>query len=247
MAESSTRPEDLERRLREAEADELHALLHRYAPELDSRLAVQALRNPFLGREGIETLADQGRLLAAYEVKRLLALHPRSPEPLALRFVPSLFWRDLLEVGVDMRVRPTVRRAADRRLMSRLSGLATGEKVAIARRASRRVLERLRRDPSPRVIGALLENPRMTEGVIVPLVADADAQPKVLELVARNRRWGVRYEVRFALCTNPRTPVQTVLPMLPMLRKRDLRTVSREMRLPMPVRRRAKVLLGDDV
>lgn len=247
MAESSARPEDLERRLREADAEELHALLHRHAPELDSRLAVQALRNPFLGREGIEALAEQGRLLAAYEVKRLLALHPRSPEPLALRFVPSLFWRDLLEVGVDMRVRPTVRRAADRRLMSRLPGLATGEKVAIARRGSRRVLGRLRRDPSPRVIGALLENPRMTEGVIVPLVADADAQPKVLELVARNRRWGVRYEVRFALCTNPRTPVQTVLPILPMLRKRDLRTVSREMRLPMPVRRRAKVLLGEAV
>jgi hypothetical protein len=242
MAEPSP---DLDRRLREADTEELHDLLQRFAPELDTRQAVHALRNPFLGREGIETLADHGRLLASYEVKRLIALHPRTPEPLALRFVPSLFWRDLLEVGVDTRVRPTVRRAADRRLMSRISSLATGEKMAVARRASRRILSRLRHDPSPRVVGALLENPRITEGVIVPLVASEDAQPQVLDLVARNRRWGVRYEVRLALCCNPRTPVRTVLPILPMLRKRDLRTVAREVRLPMAVRRRAEVLLGE--
>ncbi|MGD2114123.1 MAG: hypothetical protein PVG07_03660 [Acidobacteriota bacterium] len=237
--------QDLERRLRGAETEELHDLLHRYAAEMDVREAVHALRNPFLGREGIETVAEQGRLLASYEVKRLIALHPRTPEPLALRFVPSLFWRDLLEMGVDTRVRPTVRRAADRRLMGRLSSLATGEKMAVARRASGRILSRLRHDPSPRVAGALLENPRITEGILVPLVASDDAQPKVLELVARNRRWGVRYEVRLALCCNPRTPVRTVLPILPMLRKRDLRTVAREIRLPAAVRRRAKVLLGE--
>ena len=238
-------PADLERRLREADTEELHELLDRHAEQMDVRQAMHVLRNPFLDREGIEAVADQGRLLASYEVKRLIALHPRTPEPLALRFVPSLFWRDLLEMGGDTRVRPTVRRAADRRLMGRMSGLATGEKMAIARRASGRVLERLRHDPSPRVVAALLENPRITEGVILPLVSSDDAQPKVLELVARNRRWGVRYEVRFALCLNPRTPVQAVLPILPMLRKRDLRTVSRQMRLPMPVRRRANVLLGE--
>ena len=118
--------DDLERRLRDAETEELHGLLRRRATELDVPSALGALRNPFIGREGIEAVAGQGRLLASYELKRQIALHPRSPEPLALRFVPSLFWRDLLELGLDTRVRPTVRRAADRRLIGRLLGARGG-------------------------------------------------------------------------------------------------------------------------
>ncbi len=239
--------DELERRLRDAETDELHALLRRHGPELDVPAVLGALRNPFIGREGIESIAGQGRLLASYELKRQIALHPRSPETLALRFVASLFWRDLLELGLDTRVRPTVRRAADRRLLGRLGGLSTGEKVAIARRASPRVLGRLRHDPAPRVIAALLENPRVTEGVLLPLASSDDAPPGVLEILARNRRWGTRYEIRQALCSNPRTPVPTVLPILPLLRKRDLRTIARSVRLAPAVRRRAGVLLGEDV
>lgn len=220
------------------------ALLERHAEELDLPAARQALRNPFLGREGIDLLMAQTRLLSAYQVKRAVAAHPATPEILALRFVPTLFWRDLVEVGLDTRVRPTVRRAADRQLVARLQGLAVGEKSAIARRASARVLERLRHDPSARVMRSVLENPRATEGLLLPLVSQDDARPEVLEEVARSRRWGARYEVRRALCSNPRTPAATALRILPHLRKADLRKLTREVRVPAVVRRRAEVLLG---
>ena len=238
-------PQDLARRLREAGGEELLALLDRHAPELDPAAAQQALRNPFVGREAIEIVAAQGRLLPSYEIKRLIALHPRTPEPLALRFVPSLFWRDLLELGLDTRVRPTVRRAADRRLVARLPALAVGEKASLARRASARVLGQLRTDPSTRVVGALLENPRLTEGVLLPLVSSEDARPDVLEVVARHRRWGARYEVRLCLCLNPSTRVATALAILPYLRKSDLRGVARRPRIAPAVRRRVEVLLGE--
>lgn len=238
-------PRALAHRLREVDGDELLALLRRHAPELDLAAAQQALRNPFLGREGIEILAAQGRLLPAYEIKRLIALHPRTPEPLALRFVPALFWRDLVELGLDTRVRPTVRRAADRRLIARLPALAVGERSALARRAASRVLGRLRHDPSARVVASLLENPRLTEGVLLPLAASEDARPEVLEVVARHRRWGVRYEVRLGLCLNPNTRLATALATLPSLRKSDLRMVARRPRLAPAVRRRVEVLLGE--
>lgn len=237
-------PPELPRRLREADADDLLDLLRRYAEELDVAAVRQALRNPFLGPEGIETIAGQGRLLPAYEVKRALTLHPRTPEVLALRFVPMLFWRDLVELGLDTRVRPTVRRAAERRLVSRLPGLAVGEKVAIARRASPRVLGQLRNDPNVRVVRALLDNPRTTEGLVLPLLAQHDARPDVLRAVARHRRWGVRYEVRLGLCRHPNTPLAAALGLLPHLRKADLRKLAAETRVPSAVRRKAEVLLG---
>ena len=102
----------------------------------------------------------------------------------------------------------------------------------------------LRNDPEPRVIEALLENPRLTEGSLLPMLSREVARPEVLSLVANSHRWGTRYPVRVAICKNPRTPATSSLPLLPMLKKKDLGAVARDRRLPSVVRRRAEVLLG---
>lgn len=236
---------ELAARLREADAERLPALVREHLSSLDPQAVRQVLLNPFAGREVIGLLIEQTRLLTSREVRSALARHPHTPQPHALRFVAGLYWRDLVAVGIDARVRPAVRRAADRALHGRLPGLATGEKMAIARRASPRVLSQLRRDSNPRVVAALLENPRLTEGVLMPLIQDETAEPAVLETIARDRRWGIRYETRLGLAKNPRTPVQTALGLLPHLKKHDLRTVARAPRIRQPVRRRAEVLLGE--
>ncbi len=80
--------------------------------------------------------------------------------------------------------------------------------MAIARRASPLLIAQLRSDPEPRVIAALLENPRLTEGGLMPMVSSETTSPEVLGMVARHGRWGVRYPVRLALCRNRRTPVR---------------------------------------
>lgn len=235
----------LEHRLREADAETLLALVRKHAANLEVPDVRQVLRNPFADREVIEELIDLPRLLTATEVRSALARHPRTPQPHALRFVGGLYWRDLVALAIDTRVRPAVRRAAERALKSRLPGLALGERMAIARRGSPGILAVLRRDPNPRVVQALLENPRITEGVLMPLVQDDQAEPAVLQVISKDRRWGVRYEIRVGLAKNPRTPVQTALGLLPHLKKRDLRTVARAVRIRAPVRRRAEVLLGE--
>lgn len=240
-----TEATDLERRLREADAETLLSLVKEHVTTLQIPEVRQVLRNPFASREVIEVLVSQPRLRTAHEIRSALARHPHTPQTHALRFVAGLYWRELLAVGTDIRVPPVVRRAADRAIHARLPGLAVGEKMAIARRAGPGVLAQLRRDPSPEVVGALLENPRLTEGTLMPLVQDETAEPKALEAIARDRRWGSRYEVRVGLARNPRTPLQTALAILPHLKKRDLRTVTRASRVRAPVRRRAKVLLGE--
>lgn len=240
-----TASEDLARRLREAGPEELLPLLRRHLDELSAAAARHALANPYAGREVVETLAAQRRLLSAYEVRRALACHPRAPQATALRFIPGLYWRDLIELGLDVRVPPAVRRSADRYLTERLPSLAVGEKMTIARRAGRGVLMRLRHDPDRRVIRAMLENPRLTEGLLSPLVRSTSAPPTVLALVAESPRWGVRYDVRVGLARNPRTPVETALRLLPHLKKPDLASVAAASLLGAAVRRRARLLLGE--
>lgn len=237
--------DDLGRRLREAGPEELLRLLREHADHLDAPAARQALCNPHGGAEVVDLLASQPRLLSFYEVRRDLAHHPKTPEVLALRFVPGLFWRDLMTLGLDTRLRPTLRRAADLQLLSRLPELAVGERAALARRASAAILAQLRNDPNPRVIGALLDNPRLTEGILAPVLASSTTPPAVLGLIAGDRRWGVRYPLQVALAKNPRTPLETVLRILSSLRKPDLKIVASDPRLPEPARFRARLLLGE--
>ena len=236
--------DSIEQRLAAADEEELLELVRNHLAALDGATMRRLLRHPFLGREAIQLLLEDRQAVGSYEVRRELAGHPHTPEPRAMQLVATLYWRDLSQLSTQTRIRPTVRRAAERRLADRLPGLAVGEKVAIARRCSPALVPRLGQDPNPRVIQALLENPRLTEGVLLQLVSRDSTRPEVLALIARDRRWGVRYRVRVPICRNPNTPVATALAQLPALRKPDLREVADDRRLAAAVRRRADLLLG---
>jgi hypothetical protein len=178
-------------------------------------------------------------------VRRDIVRCRATPEMLALRLLAGLYWADLMAIGLDTHLHPRLRRAADQHLMARLQGLAVGEKVSLARRASPAVLAQLRNDPTPRVIAALLDNPRLTEGTLAPLAHGERTPAPILELLAADRRWGVRYPLRLALARNPRTPVATALRLLSGLHKPDLRGLASDLRLAEAVRRRARLLLGE--
>jgi hypothetical protein len=238
---------DLERRLRDADAEELLTLVRQHATEIGVPAARQVLRNTFVTGEIIEALIAQRALMTSYEMRREITLHPRTPQVLALRFVPRLFWRDLVQLGRETRVKPVVRRAADRDLLNRLPSLGAGEKMAIARQAGPGVLVALRHDPSPRVMSALLENPRLTEGILAPTLSSEATPPNVLRVIAGNRLWSNRYGVRVTLARNPRTPTEVSLRILPTLKKPDLESVASDVRLGQVIRRRARLLLGGEV
>jgi len=231
-------------RLAEASSDELLDLVEANLMAIDQNSARQALKNPHVTREVVELLASHKGLVTSRELRRQLVAHRLAPEPLALRMVSTLFWRDLLAIVVETRVRPTVRRAAERNLVGRLSAMSAGERMSVARRASPGVIAELRRDPDRRVIQALLDNPRMTEGALAPLVASEAARPDVLEAIISHRRWGQRYTIRAQFCRNPRSPTGRVLREMSMLRKIDLRQLVSDPRLAAAVRKRAELLLG---
>lgn len=236
--------QEVQRRLRDAGPEGLLELLRSHLAELAPPAMRLLFRNPHLNREMIEMVLSERRLLTFQEIRKELVKHRQTPEVQALRLVSGLFWRDLLDISGDNRIRPRIRRAAERHLLQRLPGLGAGEKATLARRAGPLLVSQLRSDSEPRVIAALLENPRLTEGALVPLVSSETAKPEILTLVARNPKWGIRYPIRLSLARNRRTPVQIALSLLPHLKKPDLKGIESDRRLPMPVRRRAAVLLG---
>jgi hypothetical protein len=233
---------ELRRQLREADEESLGELIESRGAELEAPVAAHAFRNPFLTGRLIEAIAALPRLAVAYEIRREIVGHPRTPPSLALRHVGGLYWADLVRVGGDTRLHPLVRRAADRRLIERLPGLAVGERIAIARAGGAAIVAVLRHDPVPAVVSALLENPRLTEALLVPLAASERAGPRVLAVLAADPRWGARIGVRAALCRNPATPAAAVQRLLPALAAPDLAAIAADARLAEPVRRRAREL-----
>ena len=106
------------------------------------------------------------------------------------------------------------------------------------------MLHALRNDPTPRVIAALLDNPRLVEGDLLPVVAGEASRPQVLEVILKHRKWGSRPPIRAAAARNPRTPLALALNLLPLLGKPDLRAIAADSQLLLPLRRKAELLCG---
>jgi hypothetical protein len=241
-----TPDQDLGALLRRAGSRQLHELVVANGHRLDVRHARQVLLNPYVTAPVIEELVANRRLMTRYEVRSAVARHRRTPQTVALRFISGLFWRDLLDVAADLRIAPAVRRVAEKYLARRLERLTVGEKTTVARRATPAVIERLRRDRHPYVFKALLDNPRLTEAALLPALCDDRAPPRILDLVAKDPRWGARYAVRRSLCRNPQTPFQVIFSLLPRLRRQHLLEIAELEAHSWIVRHRARELIDAD-
>ena len=244
VTEHDQRPDDLLQRLRGAGPAELKQLLVSNRQFLDAVCARQILRNPHADRQVAELLIGCPHLIRVYEVRKDLALSPHTPEVQAVRYVSGLFWQDLAQATSNVRVRPRIRRAAEQKLGQRLPGLSLGERISLARVASGLLLNDFRWDKNLRVLEALLDNPRLTEGTLVPLVAKESTPGAILTLVARNRKWGPRYEIRAAICRNPRTPPALAISLLGALKRVDIRGIARKQNLAEIVRSKAEEISG---
>ena len=104
--------------------------------------------------------------------------------------------------------------------------LTLGERRALARRPTRKAMEKLFADPHPMVIRTLLANPKVVEDDVVRLAARRPVDPDVLAEVARSPRWAHRVRVRMAIVLNPDTPVELSIPLLTLLVRPELELVS---------------------
>jgi len=104
--------------------------------------------------------------------------------------------------------------------------LTLGERKALARRPTRKALEKLLGDPHPAVIRTLLQNPKVVEDDVVRLVARRPNDPALLAEVARSPRWAHRVKVRLAIVLNPDTAPAVSIPLLALLVRPELRRVT---------------------
>lgn len=174
----------------------------------------------------LETLAGMLPWSERPRVLGAIVLNPRTPRPLAQRLLPVLSWRDLAEAARSPRVEAGIRARAEGLLKEKLQELRLGEKITLARFATPGVLRELIHESEPKVVDALLVNPKLREADVVFAVESDTAAPTLLERVAESRRWRESYAVRLALVLQPRAPVGVALAQLTSLLERDLDRVG---------------------
>src|SRR5258708_38465205 len=151
-------------------------------PALTEDLALALLKHPGLPPEVLEQLAKNASALKSRKAKIALASHPRTPRHVSVPLARQFYTFDLMKVALSPGVPADVKVAVDDVLISRLKTVTTGERLTLARRASGRVAAALLLEVEimdgktiagktvareTRVMQAALENPRLTEVLVI--------------------------------------------------------------------------------
>lgn len=218
----------LSTRISKADRSTLVALVAENLARFSERDALQALRHPHASEAMIEEIVSSKTLLAFRGVRRLVASHPQTPRHAALRCLEDLLWRDLLDIGREVRTPPPVRIAANRKLEDALRFLAVGERVAVARFAASALFPSLLDDPDPRVLEAVLANTQLGAEDLQRWLATGHPRPEALAVVAGDVRWTCRPAVRIALLTHRNTPRAPALSLLTSASREEWRRLAED-------------------
>jgi hypothetical protein len=167
-------------------------------------------------------------IMKSRKVKIALASHPQAPRHVSIPLARQFYTFDLMKVGLSPSVPADIKATIDNMLISRLKTLTLGERITLARRATGRVAAALLLDvergegktglgkvnrkagvgkkkdaASPnlqhRVMQTALENPRLTEALVISSVLHPQAGPALVDAVARHEKWPRRREIQAAL------------------------------------------------
>jgi hypothetical protein len=152
--------------------------------------------------------------------------NPRTPQTLALRLVPALFWHDLAEVAASPLLPSPLRGRAEGALKEMIPELRLGEKISVARIATPQVLLQLLADRDAKVSRTALVNPRLREEDLLFALRQQNVTRALIEEITASARWRDVYSVRLGLVLQPRTPLAIALAQLTSLVKRDLTRIA---------------------
>lgn len=124
-------------------------------------------------------------------------------------------------------------------LIKRIMFMSIKDRLKLAMKGDREARSILIRDSNRVVAAAVVNNPRVTDQEIENIAAMRTVAEDVLRLIAANRAWARSYSIIHNLVRNPRTPIPTVMGILPRIRTKDLIGLNQNRNVSETVRRQA--------
>lgn len=174
---------------------------------LNEDLALAFLKRLDLPHQALDTLAKNVRAMKSRKVKYEVVKHPRTPRHVALPLMRQMYTFELMQATLTPAVAADLKVAIEDLLLSRVSTLASGERLTLARRSSARVVAALLNDPDARIVEAGLDNPYLTEVHIVQALLHLKPSQRLAANVCHHRKWAPRKDIQAALLRNEFTPL----------------------------------------
>lgn len=200
-------------------------------PRLTEDLALALLNRRDLPREALENLNKNGALAKHRKVRLAIVSHPRTPRHVSIPVVRHLYTFELMQLALLPAVPADVKRAAEEVLIGRLETISTGERYTLAKQSSGRVAAALLLDKEERIMHAALNNPYMTEILIVKALRVDTGTELLAPALCRHQKWCLRNDIKIALLGNENTPFARVLQFANELPVRALREILHKSRL----------------
>jgi hypothetical protein len=127
-------------------------------------------------------------------------------------------------------------------LLQKLSKMNVSQRVQLALKGGAEERRSLVRDGSKVVQRAVLQSPRLTDQEVEAFAAMSNLSDEVLRMIASNRNFRKNYTVVRRLMSNPKTPLDVSLHMLPMLNPQDLKALTMNKNIPETLRTTAAKL-----
>lgn len=205
-------------------------------PALGEDLALALLTRSDLPAEVVEQISKNAAVVNSRKAQLAIVGHPKAPRHVSLSIVRKLFTFDLMRVALKPVVPGDIKTAAEEVLIRRLESLSSGERISLARRASGRVVGALLLATETRVIQSALENPRLTEALVVKALMRASSSAALVRAVCGHPKWSLRREIRVALLRNEKTPVRFAKEFARALPVPALKEILQRSRLPEAVK-----------
>jgi hypothetical protein len=117
-------------------------------------------------------------------------------------------------------------------LLQRLSRMTVVERVQLGLKGNREERMALIRDPNKMVQRAVLQSPRLTEAEVESFSAMSSLTAEVLRVISMSRIFMKNYTIVRNLTSNPKTPLEISLHLLPRLTARDLKLLTTNKNIP---------------
>jgi len=130
-----------------------------------------------------------------------------------------------------------------KRMLQTIQGLKMGEKLQLALRGSHEIRSVLLRDTNPQIIGAVLNNPKITDSEIELLAKQKTTSIDIIREIAKKREWTKNYLIAYALVSNSKTPIGIAIKHINILRTKDLAKIEKDKNVPDAIRANAKKLI----
>jgi hypothetical protein len=205
-------------------------------PALTEDLALALLQRGDLEQEVIEEFSKNSSALKSRKVKLAIIAHSKTPRYVSISLLRQLFTFDLMKVLLTPVIAGDIKAAAEEALIKRLESLSPGERMSLARRASGRVAGALLFNTEARVIRTALENPRLTEAIIIKTLMSPSAPAALVQAVCQHPKWSLRRDIRIALLRNDKTPVRLLAEFAQSFSSSQLKEVLQSACLPQAVK-----------